>query len=409
MSTTRIAGKLALILLVSFMIGSPPSARSDQLQSLVRGNTAFGLDLYGQLAATPGNLFFSPYGISTCLAMLYAGARGNTEKQMAQVLEFGTDQQQFASSFGELERRLEAARTQKGLELDIANALWIQEGYPFLPAFLEIAEGQYQANVSQVDFITEANAVRDEINRWVAQETKDKIQAILPLGSLNALTRLVLADAIYFKGAWTASFEETNTVTEPFYVSSTEQVDAPLMHQPIAGVNYLEAGDFQAVELPYGSNQLASMVILLPRQVDGWTHLEERLSPTFLSSTLALMQKQNVEIFLPRFTLASSFALNNTLAEMGMPDAFTPDAADFSGLDGTTGLYVTHVFHKAWGEVNEAGTEAAAATVVTVGVKGGGPPPPPPVFRADHPFIFFIRDTQSGSLLFLGRLADPST
>jgi serpin B len=418
MNTTRIAGKLAIIPLLSLMIGSPPGARSDQLQSLVDGNTAFGLDLYGQLAATPGNLFFSPYSISTCLAMLYAGARGNTEKQMAQALEFGTDQQQFASAYGELQRQLEAAQTQKSIELDLANALWTQEGYPFLPAFLETAEGQYQANVSQVDFIHEFDAVRDEINRWVAQETKDKIQNILPPGSLDALTRLVLANAIYFKGAWTMSFEETNTVTQPFYVSSTEQVDTPLMHQPVGGVydrvkyNYMETGDFQALELPYGSNQLASMVILLPRQVDGYGQIEEQLSPAFLSSTLALMQEQNVEIFLPRFTLAPPLLyLNNTLAEMGMPDAFTPGVADFSGLDGTTWLYITFVLHKAWGEVNEAGTEAAAATVGGGGVPTGGGeagPPPPPVFRADHPFIFFIRDTQSGSLLFLGRLADPS-
>jgi serpin B len=410
LNMARMAGKLAIIVALSFMIGSPPSARSNQLQSLVEGNTAFGLDLYGQLAATPGNLFFSPYSISTCLAMLYTGARGNTEKQMAQVLKFGTDQQQFSSSFGELQRQLEATRTASGIELDLANALWTQKGYPFLPAFLETAEAQYQANVNQVDFITEAVAVRDEINRWVAQETKDKIQNILPPGSLNALTRLVLANAIYFKGAWTTAFEETNTVTQPFYVSSTNQVDAPLMHQPLVSVNYMATSDFQAVELPYGSNQLASMVILLPGQIDGYGQLEKRLSPAFLSSALAQMRNQEVEIFLPRFTLAPPLLqLNNTLVQMGMPDAFTPGVANLSGIDGTTWLHITFVLHKAWGEVNEEGTEAAAATVVGGGGAAGGGIFFPYVFRADHPFIFFIRDTQSGSLLFLGRLADPST
>jgi len=397
--------RMAVMLGLSFLLGSPPSARSDQLQTLVDGNTAFALDLYGQLAATPGNLFFSPYSISTCLAMLYAGARGNTEKQMAQVLEFGANQQHFSSSFGELQRELEATRTQNGLELDIANALWTQEGYPFLPAFLHVAEDQYQATVNQADFTSEADVVTDEINRWVARETKAHIQDILPAGSLDALTRLVLANAIYFKAAWTASFEETNTVTNTFYVSGSAQVEAPLMHQPIVGVNYMETGDFQAVELPYGSNQLASMVILLPRQLDGSGQLEEQLSPASVSSTLALMRKQNVELFLPRFTLASSFELSRTLAGMGMPAAFTPGVADFSGIDGTTGLFISHVFHKAWGEVDEAGTEAAAATVV---VLKGLAVPPTFLFRADHPFIFFIRDTQSGSLLFLGRLADPS-
>jgi len=295
--------------------------------------------------------------------------------------------------------------------LDIANALWTQEGYPFLPAFLETAEGQYQANVNQVDFIDEAVAVTDEINRWVARETKDRIQDILPPGSLDALTRLVLANAIYFKGPWTVSFEETNTVTNTFYLSSAAQVQAPLMHQPVFGpvyYNYMETSDFQAVELPYGSNQLASMVILLPRQIDGCAQLEQRLSPVFLASTLTLMEKQNVEIFLPRFTLASSFGLSSTLAEMGMPDAFAPGVADFSGIDGTRWLFISFVLHKAWGEVNEEGTEAAAATVTGAGGGGAFFPPPPPVFRADHPFLFFIRDTKSGSLLFLGRLADPT-
>jgi serpin B len=406
MNMTRFAGKpLAVILGLSFIIGLPPSARSGQLPSLVDGNTAFAVNLYGQLAATPGNLFFSPYSISTCLAMLYAGARGNTGKQMAQVLEFGANQPSFSVSFGELQRQLEAARTPNGLELDLANALWTQEGYPFRPAFLHVARDQYQASVNQADFTTEAAAVTDEVNRWVARETKDKIQNILPAGSLDAMTRLVLANAMYFKGAWTASFEKTNTVTNAFYVSSTGQVEAPLMHQPLVGVNYMETNDFQAVELPYGSNQLASMVILLPRQVDGCAQVEAQLSPAFVSATLASMLKQNVELFLPRFTLASSFELSSTLAGMGMPDAFTPGAANFSGIDGTTSLFISHVFHKAWGEVNEQGTEAAAATVV---VLKSASVPPTFLFRADHPFLFFIRDTQSGSLLFLGRLADPS-
>ena len=405
-SRIRLARKpLAVILGLSFMIGLPPGARSAQLQSLVDGNSAFALDLYGQLAAAPGNLFFSPYSISTCLAMLYAGARGNTGKQMAQVLGFGLNQQQTASSFGQLQREVEATRTQNGLELDLANALWTQEGYPFLAAFLHVARDQYQASVNQANFITEAPAVTDEINRWVARETKDHILDILPAGSLDAMTRLVLANAMYFKGAWTASFEETNTVTNTFYVSSTGQAEAPLMHQPEVGVNYMETSDFQAVELPYGSNQLASMVILLPRQVDGCAQLEAQLSPAFVSSTLASMAKQNVEIFLPRFTLASSFELSGTLAGMGMPAAFTPGVADFSGIDWTTSLFISRVFHKAWAEVNEAGTEAAAATVV---VLKGVVVLLPVLFRADHPFLFFIRDTQSGSLLFLGRLADPS-
>ena len=400
--------KQTLPVLLSFIVLSLPRAANAQTESLVASNTAFALNLYGQLATNSGNLFFSPYSISTCLGMLYAGARGDTERQMSQVLGFSTNQQQFASLFGELQDELETNQQPNAVELNIANALWIQEGYPFLPAFLETATNQYQASVNQADFTTQAAAVTQTINNWVALETENKIQNIVPPGAIDRYTRLVLANAIYFLGVWTASFEETNTVTSPFYVSSTAQVPAPLMHQPTVGVRYMATSDFQAVELPYGSNQLASMVILLPWQVDGLGQLEEQLSPAFLSSTLAGMGKWEVELFLPRFTLASSFELTNTLAAMGMPDAFAPGVADFSAIDGTSNLFVTFVIHKAWGEVNEAGTEAAAATVTGGGYAQGGPLPPPPIFRADHPFIFLIRDTQSGSLLFLGRLANPS-
>ena len=422
--------KTTLLVLLALIIVAAPKAGTAQVQSVVAGNTAFALNLYSQLATNSGNLFFSPYSISTCLAMLYAGAGGNTEQQMSQVLGFGTNQEQFASLFGELQAELETDQQTNAVELNIANALWVQEGFPFLPAFLETATNQYQANVNQADFVTEADAATQAINDWVAQETQNKILNIVPPGAINAYTRAVLANAIYFLGQWSTSFEETNTSTQPFYLSSTSFVEAPLMHQPLGVVgngipvmfNYMDnwhwgglgyiipTNGLQALELPYGSNQL-SMVILLPSQSDGLGQLEQQLSPSFLSNVLSQMVPQPVEIYLPRFTLESSFKLNVTLAAMGMPDAFTPGVADFSGIDGNTDLYVNVVLHKAWGQVNESGTEAAAATVVvgTGGDSMGGPlPPPPPVLRADHPFIFFIRDTQTGSVLFLGRLTNPS-
>jgi len=294
----------------------------------------------------------------------------------------------------------------KGVELNIANALWAQKGYSFLPDFLEIAKGEYQANVNQADFITGAETARNEINQWVAQNTKDKIQDILPAGSLDELTRLVLANAIYFKGIWAKPFEKAETSSQPFVLSRTSRVNAPLMYH-FDEVRYMEDSGFQAVELPYSGGEL-SMVILLPREVDGCGELEKGLTPALLSRSLKQMKKQRVEILLPRFKLESNFDLNDTLAKMGMLDAFS-EKADFSGMDGTRLLFISGVFHKAWGEVNEEGTEAAAATAVVARTRGMAPPPPPcPLFRADHPFIFFIRDTRSGSLLFLGRLADPS-
>jgi serpin B len=198
--------KTSLLPLLGLTLISIPSPGTAQVQTVVAGNTAFALNLYSQLATNSGNLFFSPYSISTCLAMLYAGASGNTEQQMSQVLGFGTNQQQFASLFGQLQAELEADQATNAVELNIANALWLQEGFPFLPAFLQTATDQYQANLGQADFITQASEVTDEINHWVAQETQNRIQNIVPPGYINPDTVLVLANAIYFLGAWTIPF-----------------------------------------------------------------------------------------------------------------------------------------------------------------------------------------------------------
>jgi serpin B len=414
--------KTSLLPLLGLTFISIPSAGTAQVQTVVAGNTAFALNLYSQLATTPGNLFFSPYSISTCLAMLYAGASGNTEQQMSQVLGFGTNQQQVASLFSGLQAALATDQQTNAIELDIANALWTQQGFPFLTAFLATARNQYQANINQADFVNSSDAARQAINDWVAQETHDRIQNILAPGSLNSQTRLVLANAIYLLGVWTEAFAQTNTSTQPFYLSTNDEVEVPLMHQlsptgsglkfnymqnyPYGIGNTAPTNGFQAIELPYASNKV-SMLILLPSQIDGLGQLEQQLSPAFLSNVLAQMEQQPVEVFLPRFTMASSFDLLTTLAAMGMPDASTPGLADFFGIDGKKDLYLSHLFHKAWGQVNEAGTEAAAAMIGVVGTTsvGGGEPP---VFRADHPFLFLIRDTQTGSVLFLGRLTNPS-
>ena len=404
---TRILAKLTvLILLLPFILGSASDAPPARAKSLAENNTAFALALYGRLKAAPGNLFFSPYSVSTALAMTYAGARGDTGKQMARILHFDQGKEQIHSSFGELQRQLNEAGGRKGIELNVANALWAQNGHPFLPSFLAVATGDYQAGVNHTDFKTGAEAARGEINHWVAQKTKDRIKDILPPRSLSALTRLVLVNAIYFKGVWTRPYDKAQTSDQPFHRSTASQMDVPLMHH-LDDVRYMENGDFQAVELPYRGGEL-SMVVLLPRQVDACGELENRLTPALLADALSQMKQQKIEIFLPRFRLESSFNLSDTLAGMGMSDAFSAKA-DFSGIDGTRDLFISCVFHKAWGEVNEEGSEAAAATAVAVDAMAvRRPPPPPPVFRADHPFLFLIRDTASGSILFLGRLADPA-
>ena len=376
----RVCAKILAGLLPALPGGFAQAAQPGQTKALVDGNTAFACDLYAQLRNSPGNLFFSPYSVSTALAMTYAGARGNTETQMAQVLHFGKDQAQLHSAFGALQRQFNQANDQKGIELSLANALWAQKGHPFLPAFLNIGQGDYQASLNQADFKTGAEAARREINGWVARKTKDRIKDILPPGSLDLYTRLVLANAIYFKGAWANPFPKAETSPQPFHLTASRQTDVPLMHH-FDTVKYMENDSFQAVELSYAGGEL-SLVVLLPRKI---------------------------ELFLPRFKMESNFKLGDTLGKMGMSDAFGPKA-NFSGMDGTQNLFISDVFHKAWVEVNEEGTEAAAATIVAVAASAMPmkPPPPPPVFRADHPFIFCIRDTRFGSLLFLGRLADPA-
>lgn len=408
MKTRIMTRVLARLIVWGFMwtsiLASAAPARPGQAQMFIDGNTAFALDLYAQLKSSPGNLFFSPYSISTALGMTYLGARGDTEKQMARVLHLSAPQSAVPKAFGQLQNELSEAAKQQGTQLNIANALWAQQGHPFLPDFVQAAKLAYQANINSADFVHEAEPARNEINRWIAEETKEKIQDILPAGSLTALTRLVLANAIYFKGAWAQQFNKSQTATQPFHLTPVSQAEVSLMHQT-ESVNYMQEGDFQAVEVPYVGNQL-SMLILLPSRVDGLTSLENRLSPALLSKSLSKMRQQKVDLFLPRFKLESGFELSQTLSKMGMPDAFD-SKADFSGMDDAQDLFVSAVFHKAWAEVNEEGTEAAAATAVLLQKMAVVKEPPIPLFRADHPFLFLIRETRSGSILFLGRLSDP--
>jgi len=328
---------------------------------------------------------------------------------MAQVLHLRLGQSGTCSGFGELQRLLSEIEKRRTIQLSIANGLWAQEGRPFLPALLDAVRNNYQAGINQVDFKTGAAAATDDINQWVAQQTHDRIQNLIARGALNELTRLVLVNAIYFKGDWASPFSKDETQPQPFHLTSSNQITAPLMHR-LDTVRYLDQADFQAVEIPYAGGDL-SMVILLPRQIDGCGQVERQLNEAFFSRALSQMLELKVQLYIPRFKLESSFDLAHGLAEMGMADAFTFGRADFSGIDGRKLLYISTVIHKAWAEINEEGTEAAAATAVMLqfgASLNALPPPPIPVFRADHPFLFLIRDTHSGSVLFLGRVADPS-
>jgi len=378
------------------------SHRHDDTRALVEGNTAFALDLYRQLKENEGNLFFSPYSISTALAMTIAGAQGNTEAQMARALHFALDQGQLHPAFASLEARLSALQEKGRVLLRVANALWPQEGYSLRDEFLALTEKFYGVQIAAVDFSTveAAEEARQRINAWVEERTEVKIEELIPRATLLAL--LILVNAIYFKGDWARQFDEALTHDAPFWVTRGEQVQVPLMHQ-VGECGYAETGHLQILELPYAGDDL-SMIALLPADRGGLADLEDALSVDNLSGWTRRIRRREVDVSLPRFTMRCGFELSETLRAMGMTDAFD-DEADFSGIDGTRLLYISAVFHQAFVEVNEEGTEAAAATAVVMAPKGL--PPPIPTFRADRPFVFLIRENHTGSVLFLGRVVDP--
>ncbi|MGA2171774.1 MAG: serpin family protein [Sedimentisphaerales bacterium] len=393
------------IIVVCLCIAASCLAIEPNQQLVVGGNNKFALELYGNLQSREGNLFLSPYSISTALAIAQAGARGATEQQMAKTLNFPTTlgNEQFHKEFGAIIGQLNQAGAKGGFELVVANAMWGQKDYKFLPEFLTLVRTNYEGDLQQVDFAKQTEAARKTINDWVENKTKDKIKELIKPGTLDSMTRLVLTNAIYFKGKWATPFKPEQTQEAPFTLLSGEKVNVPMMHQT-AHFGYMETDTIQVLELPYVNNDL-SMVILLPKKPDGVNELEKGLTSETITGWLAGLRKREVQVYVPRFKLTSEFSLAETLSAMGMPDAFSTKA-DFSGITGNRDLFISAVVHKAYVEVNEEGTEAAAATGVAMKLTAVAPPPP--VFRADHPFVFLIRDNQTGSILFLGRTANPS-
>ncbi len=373
-------------------------------QVVVRGNSRFALDLYAKLKAQQGNLFFSPYSISTALGMTYAGARGDTAAQMAKVLHFELPQERLHPGFAALINDLNAAGKKGDYQLSIANALWGQKSCGFLKEFLDLTRSRYGAGLNEVDFKKATETARKTINAWVEKQTRDKIKNLIKPGVLNALTKLVLTNAIYFKGNWTLKFEEQQTREEPFTLANGSKLDVAMMHQT-AEFRYTQGDDFQALELPYAGERL-SMMVLLPVKFDGLAAFEKRLTTENLARWLSTLRHQEVVVAIPKFKMTWEFRLDRVLKSMGMAGAFS-QGADFSGMTGRKDLFISAVLHKAFVDVNEEGTEAAAATGVLMELKAAIPVRPPPVFRADRPFVFLIRDVRSGSILFIGRVADP--
>ncbi len=384
-----------------------PSVPDADLKAAVAGNTSFALDLYQQLRTEKGNLFYSPFSISEALAIVYAGARAETGAQMAKALRFGLDQAKLHPAFNALDLALAsrgkgAAGTDgQGFRLNISNALWGQTGHTFSTPFLDTIAENYGDGVHMADFVADAEGSRKLINDWVAARTEDRIKDLLPQGSISADTRLVITNAIYFNAAWRVPFDATGTKIAPFTRPDGAQVDVQTMSD-FRQVLYGDGPDYAAVALPYDGAEL-SMLLVLPPQgtLDAF---EASLTADKLATIVSGMTEHGVAITLPRFKIDSSFSLADQLSKLGMPIAFT-EMADFSGIDGKPDLFLSSVVHKAFIQVDEAGTEAAAATGAVVGTTSV---PPLAEIHLDHAYLFLVRDNATGTILFLGRVEDPS-
>lgn len=396
----------------SIPVASPPpvttAASLADPQQAVEAINKTGIDLFLRLAqANAGsNLNLSPYSLETALAMLYAGARGQTAAQMAQVLNFLPASDAIHADFAALLQALQAEGSSPGDQLSTANAIWVQQGFPINAEFTQLLQSDYGSAVKPVDFMDYVEQARQTINSWVSQQTQGMILDLIPGGALNpANTRLVLTNAVYFNAEWSEPFDASQTNTQWFEVAPGQSVRASMMHQT-SSFGYYAGGNFTALSKNYtGGNQ--SMVILLPNQTTGLASFEQSLTADNLTTWLSQMQTQQVAVSLPSFQAQQTLNLGNELSSMGMPLAFTGEA-DFSGI-APQPLNISQVLQKVAVNVSEEGTKAAAATAITISICGFSPPLSPPIeFNADHPFVYLIRDNSTGAILFMGQEGDPT-
>ncbi|VTS03130.1 Serine protease inhibitor serpin-like protein OS=Thermococcus sp. (strain CGMCC 1.5172 / 4557) GN=GQS_06270 PE=3 SV=1: Serpin [Gemmata massiliana] len=392
-----------------------------EAKELAAGINAFGHELHRRLAKGDGSTFFSPFSIEAALGMTSAGAKGKTLEEMQKTLHLPTDPHPaFGALIAHLNRptrplpsRAEQPSgpfTKRGYELNVANAIWAMKDYPWRKEFMDLTRKHYGSGVVETDF-RKPNESRQRINSWVEKETQKRIKNLIPDGVLSPLTRMVLTNAIYFKSAWLHRFAKENTKDAPFTRGDGTKVDVPLMAQ----TGRFEYGEFdlgltrasnpvQVLELPYTNNEL-SMLVFLPKGATTVEHIVTAL--TSKTVTNVAMKLQTVNVFLPRFKIETEYSLNAALIDLGMKAAFRD--ADFTGMHTSDEhLFITHVLHKAFVDVDEEGTEAAAATAVILGREIVSANPQPKEFRADRPFVFAIRDNTTNATLFLGRYCGPA-
>jgi serpin B len=391
---------VVLLSAVSFVFAQPVS-------NLSQSDNQFAFDLYSRLSSNKGNIFFSPYSLSSALDMTYEGARGETAQEMRAVLHLSVD---------DASRRVETSafiqninRPDKSYELSVANALWAQKAYPFKEDYLSLVKGVYSALARNLDFVADPQGSRGTINNWVSENTNNRINDLLPSGSITKDTRLVLTDAVYFKGKWLTPFKKQDTKPDIFWLGADQSVQTDMMALLGKPFKYAENDQAQLLELPYLGNDL-SMLIILPRSKD-IKDLEKVLTLDMLKQWQEGMLRLGADVYLPKFKFDSSLQMSDILTGMGMKLAFDARNADFSGMANLIPgerLYIGGVFHKAWIDTSEEGTEAAAATAVVM-FKAMAMPMRmiPKIFRADHPFIFVIQENKTGHILFMGRVSDP--
>jgi serpin B len=394
-------------------VTKPRLATNAEINQAVAANNAFAFDLYGRYATNSGNLFFSPYSITTALAMTGEGAKGQTASEINKVFHITQSADSQRTAEASIYNDLNTAN--QPFMLSTANALWAEKTYQFLGNYLTLVANYYGGKVTNLDFKTASEKSRQTINSWVAAQTHNKITNLIPMGAIDAFTRLVLTNAIYFKGTWVVQFDKTKTKKADFHVDDATTVQADMM--TLAGekalFNYAETPDAQVLQMPYSGNKL-SMLVILPKQgaaatVNARLQAGAATAAAYISNIReGLIEKQRVNVYMPKFTFKTTYSLGDDLKALGMPTAFSGSQADFSGMDGTTDLYIAAVIHQAFVAVDEEGTEAAAATAVIVGTSAVMSPRPIPEFRADHPFIFLIQNDSTGEILFMGRVTNPT-
>ncbi|MFP4041808.1 MAG: serpin family protein [Bacteroidales bacterium] len=392
---------ISIVFLLSILLGV--NLHAQDMKNTVDGNNAFTFSIFDEINNEEANVFFSPYSISSALAMTYNGAEGKTREEMASVLNFPENKHELSVGFKRLNEHLHELQ-RDDIQLKVANSLWGEQTYSFRQEFLDINKEYYKAGIRKVDFKNNYNKAREDINKWVEENTEEKIKDLIPPGMLDAMTRMVLANAIYFKGAWEFPFDEKKTRKDTFYIYTKCRTKADFMNRSLTA-NYYKDNLAEVLEIPYSGGEI-SMLIVLPHETYGMEKLESKLDRSLYEKYNQELSRKQVELSLPKFNITADYELSDVLSKLGMKTAFGGDA-DFSGMTGKKELYISNIVHKSFVDVNEEGTEAAAATGVVMR-KTSLPPSEKIKFKADHPFIFFIKDNETNSVLFMGRVMNPN-